>query len=292
MIVTTILGARGVAQAAAPAPAPAPAPPETLYALNFPSNGDAGAGNSFVAFQFLNPNLDGLAFWGPGNAGLTYVWELQPRQQSGYYATWWWSNNGTFDWNGGSSNTYLGAHPYPRGGGTGTTVHDWEIAGMETGTDTILTLSGAAKQVTKDQWFTQAMRVNGSTKNARFYIDLPSVANGDVISKDRVGSFGDANPPNPALTFGDSPWWADYQHERLSGLLRRVKVFNTLLSEADTLAEAADMTQIVTAAGQAAIWFGKKNYTADDVTNGPLCDYGTGRRGAWAQSLKATRQAT
>jgi hypothetical protein len=265
-----------------------PATPDTQRALNFPSNGDAGAGNAFIAFQFLNPHTDGLPFYGPADAGVTYIWEIKPRQQAGYYVTWWWSHNGSFTWNAGNSDTYIGGHPYPRGGGIGTTVHDWEIAGMETGTDTILTLSGAAKEVVKDVWYTQAIRLNGSTKNARFYLDLPSTANGDIISKDRVGTFGDTAPPSPALTFGDSPWWADYQHERLSGLLRRVKVFNTLLSEADTLSEAADMSQLVTSAGQAAIWFGKTNYVQDDITNGPLCDYGTARRGTWAEATKAT----
>ena len=73
-------------------------------------------------------------------------------------------------------------------------------------------------------------------------------------------AYGEINPPSPALTFGDSPWYASFQHERLSGVLRGIKIFNKVLSESDMLAEAAADT-LVTNEGQANIWYMNINPT-------------------------------
>ena len=211
---------------------------------------------------------------------MTYIWKVKPRQQSGYYVTFWWSNNGTFEWNAGKPDSYYGAHPYPRGGGTSTTVHDWEIGGLDYGADFIATTAGTSKQVVKDRWYTQALRitVNGDgTKTARFYIDLPSTAPGDVIQVTSPAYFGKTNPPRPALTFGDSPWYANYQHERLSGVLRGIKIFNKVLSEADTLSEAlAD--SLVTEQGKANVWYMNINPTPTDISD----KSGAGHHPVWA----------
>jgi len=254
--------------------------------LSFPSNGDS-PGSAFVAFQFLNPHLNGLPMWGANNGGVTYIWKYKPRQQAGYYVTLWWSNNGVFTWNGGKSDSYYGAHPYPRGGGTSTTSHDWEIGGMDYGSDFTNTLAGAPKPVVKDRWYTQALRitVNGDgTRTARFYTDLPSTAPADVIQAVAPSYFGNSIPPQPALTFGDSPWYADYQHERLSGVLRGIKIFNKVLSEADTLAEAGS-DALVTSAGLTNVWYMNINPTPDDISD----KSGKGHNPAWAQPAnKAT----
>jgi hypothetical protein len=241
-----------------------------------------------VAIQFPDPHLSGLPIWGPNGGGVTYIWKYRPRQQAGYYVTFWWSNNGSFLWKAGGSDSYYGCHPYPRGGGTGTTVHDWELAGMDSGADNIDTLAGSPKAVVKDAWYTQAFRAvrnSNNSKTGRFYIALPSTANGDTIERTSPVGWGDSLPPRPAVTFGDSPWYADFQNERLSGILGPVKIFGKALSEADMLAEAADMSRLVTTDGINSIWWGKKNFSSvDDL----VCDYGTGRRFVWASSTKAT----
>lgn len=251
--------------------------------LNFPSNGDSPS-SAFVAFQFLNPHLDGLPIWGPSGRGLTFLWRIRYRQQTGYYVAWWWSNNGNFLWDGGSSNSYIGGHPYPVGGASGTS-HNWEIA-TDVGGDYITTRAGTPKAVVKDVWFTQGLRVtrnsNGS-KTVVYYTALPSVANADVIEHTNPSWYGETNPPSPALTFGDSPWYADFQHERLSGVVRGIKIFNKVLSEADMLAEAAS-DNLVTSEGQANIWWKKINPTPDNL----VCEAGTGRNPAWAQATRAT----
>lgn len=250
-----------------------------ISGLDFPSNGDAPT-TAFVAFQFLNPHQNGLPFWGANGAGATYVWKYKPRQQPGYYVTFWWSNNGNFLWDGGSSNTYYGAHPYPRGGGTGTQLHDWELAGMSAGSDWTNTLAGTPHALVTDRWYTQALRIidNGDgTHRARFYIDLPSTANADVIDVTAPSWFGTVNPPSPAITFGDSPWYADFQHERLSGVLRGIKIFNRGLSESDTISEAA-ADGLVTAQGLANVWYMNVNPTPSDISD----KSGKGHHPAWA----------
>ncbi len=257
-----------------------------VYGLQFPSNGDSPS-NAFVAFQFDDPQNNGLPIWGPNHQGVTWIWEYYPVQQTGYYVTYWWSNNGTFLWNSGSPNTYYGTHPYPSNGSSSGTTHYWEIS--IDGGDEVNTRGGSPQTVSKGQWYLQAHRVvvNGNgTKTLSFYIDLTDTSNSNVIEYTVSGSYGETNPPSPAVTFGDSPWYADYQHERMSGILGRVKIFNKVLTPANMMAEAADMSGLQTQEGRNNIWWGKNTFdSVDDLTD----DYGTGRTFHWAGATKATR---
>lgn len=276
-------GGSSSSPATSPSPSPAPAPPSGTTGLDFPSNPEpAGSSGPFVAFQFLDPQAKGLPIWGPGDAGVTYLWKIKPRQQSGYYATFWWSNNGNFTWHNGASDSYYGAHPYPRGGGNTTAAHDWELAGMIDGTDTIITTAGSAHPLVVDRWYSQALVISANgdgTHTARFYIDLPSTAATDIIEVTSPSSFGRTNPPAPALTFGDSPWYADYQHERLSGVLRGLKIFAAQLTQAELLSEAAS-DSLATSRGIASVWYANANPTPDDISD----KSGAGHHPSWADS--------
>lgn len=262
---------------------------QVINGLEFPSNGDEPE-DAFVAFQFDNPQNDGLPIWGPGDNGVTWIWEYKPLQQSGYYVTFWWSNAAPFGtgypflWDGGNSNTYYGCHPYPTGGGSQNTSHYWELAGMDSGSDNINTLSGSPLTVIKDIWYTQAFRVivnQNGTKTGRFYINLPETSNDKIIEATASAGWGESVPPYPAITFGDSPWFYSYQHERMSGILGRVKIFNKSLSLDDLKKEAADMSALQTEEGRNNIWWGKTSFkSVDDLT----CDYGTNRSFHWADT--------
>ena len=46
-----------------------------------------------MRFKFTNPHLTGLPIYGPGNAGVTYVWRAYPRRQAGYYTAFFWGND-------------------------------------------------------------------------------------------------------------------------------------------------------------------------------------------------------
>jgi hypothetical protein len=139
-----------------------------------------------------------------------------------------------------------------------------------------------------DEWRTVALRVvrNGpSSKTATLWVNLPSQADRDVISATITDSGWGENPePSPKITFGDAPWHErlSYKNERLSGILRGLKIFNKALSTADILSEAASEA-IVTPAGQQNIWYHKPNPKPNDL----LCDAGTGREPSWAESAKA-----
>jgi len=260
----------------------------TIHGLEFPSNGDSPS-NAFVAFQFDDPQANGLPIWGTSDKGITLIWEYYPKQQTGYYVVFWWSNNGNFSWDNGSPNSYWGCLPYPTNSSSSGTSHYWCISGMEYGGDETVTRAGTEETVIKNNWYLQAFRikVNGNnTKTGIFYYDLPDTSNRKVIVHKSPSTFGESNPPSPAFTFGDSPWYADYQHERMSGILGRIKIIDSLLTGADMLTEAADMTQLVTGVAQRKIWWGKNNFeSVDDLTD----DYGTGRSFHWAGPTKATR---
>jgi len=240
--------------------------------LTFPSNGDAPT-STLVAFQFIDPQLDGLPPWGPSAAGVTYIWKVKLVQQAGYYTTFFWGNNGAFD----AGKAYYGCHPYPQTPPSDT-EHSWEIS--TEGGDWQETDATGELTVLYGQWFTQALRLtdNGSTSTMKFYCDLPSVATSNIVTHTTTGH--DANDTSPALTFGEAPWVPG--GERLSGVLRGIKIFDKVLSEADMLSEAAS-DALVTADGLAHIWYKQINPDPDDM----LCEAGTGRTPTWANANHA-----
>ncbi len=222
-----------------------------------------------------------MPIWGPANAGATYVWKVRPRQQTGYYTTFFWSDSNSFLWKSGSPDTYYGAHPYPQTASAQGTTHWWEIA-SDFGGDYVNTRAGSRKTVVKDVWYTQALRVTynaNGTKTLVFYTALPSVQPGDVVEAIVPANFGNVNPPSPAITFGDAPWYPGFQHERLSGVLRGIKIFNKVMSEPDMLSEAS-ADAIVTSQGLANVWYMNINPTPTDITD----KSGRGNNPVWAQS--------
>jgi hypothetical protein len=254
--------------------------------LEFPSNGDAPS-NAFVAFQWLNPQNSGLPMWGPNNKGVTYIWKYRPRQQNGYYATMWYSRaDGYFNQGAPAYDAYYGAHPYPfpPRGGNNNPNHVWQIAGMADGRDTLGTggssNDASSKNLVTDVWYTQALRIAynaDGTKTARFYIALPSTAGSNFIETRSAASYGNTTPRSPAITFGDSPWHSQYQHERLSGVIRHIKIFAKSLSDADILAESNSET-LVSSDGLANIWYMNINPTPDDISD----KSGKGHDPVWA----------
>ncbi|WP_168205304.1 hypothetical protein [Bythopirellula goksoeyrii] len=258
--------------------------------LDFPSNGDAPR-NAFVAFQWLNPNANGLPMWGPSNKGVTYIWKYRPRQQNGYYATMWYSRaDGHFNEGIPLYDAYYGAHPYPYPprGGTNNPSHVWELAGMQDGRDTLGTGRSdndtMSRMLVTNVWYTQAIRINcneNGSKTAKFYIALPSVAKSAYIEYQSAADYGNSTPRNPAITFGDSPWYRDFQHERMSGVIRHIKIIAKSLAEVDILAEAQSEA-LVSADGQANIWYMNINPTPDDISD----KSGAGHDPTWASSSR------
>ena len=249
----------------------------TITGLDFP-----GSKGTSVRFRFLNP----LAIY-----PATYIWRARPRAQPAdwptssqyFYTTFFWSNdvggsgvgptdgsinNPVFQWDGGSANTYYGAHPYPQGtpdGGnppnygapfTASTVK-WEIA-----TDGFDWTS--AQSVGFDQWYTQAFVAwadENGFKHTAFYWDLSDPTR--VITHTTYPSYGNTMPPVAALTFGDAPWHQGW--EVYDGVLRGFRIYSTNLSLSDIQKEAD--SPLSTDAGKTNIWYLNMNPTQDDISD-------------------------
>jgi len=287
------------------------------FGIQFPVNSAAKNNTDpYAVLEFANPHTNGLPIWGLGGAGITVVRVIQTPtiMPVGYMAGFWWSRgDGLFD-NDDVASTHgnWGWHGYPVRGwqipnsyGSSPAVGHF-IHELATSSKDIIDASGtvwAGQNSTFDgtNWgvvtgqrifasrvYVQGLRINrvsATNKVLRAYNDLPSVADADccqitLTDGNSSASYGEGAIPSPKFTMGDSPWYArtEYQHERWGCLLIKYKIFNALLSESDMLLEASDFSQIVTSAGQAAIWHGRNGFDSSHVTdNGTIpCSYGTG----------------
>jgi hypothetical protein len=239
------------------------APPAgTGSGLDFP--GSAAVATT-MRFRFLNP----LAIY-----PATYIWRAYPRQQSGYYTAFFWGNDdgqenlNTFLWKSGKADSYYGAHPYPNPPPNGTN-HRWEIA--------ILQDDFVNGTVVYNRWYTQALRVwaDASGKHHEFYWDLPNADASHRVTWTAPTSYGNTNPPVPALTWGDAPW--NPGKEVWDGILRGIQIYSTNLSVSEILTEAN--SPLSTAAGATNIWYLNLNPTPDDISD----KSGHGHDPAWVE---------
>ena len=228
--------------------------------LDFPGS---HATSNTVRFRFTNP----LSIY-----PATYIWRVYPRQQTGYYTTFFWGNDGDFSWGGVyGADTYYGAHPYPPQGSGGTS-HQWEIAALAR--DYL-----SNESVVYGRWYTQALRVwsDSNGKHHEFYWDLPNTSR--VIRVDLPSDYGNINPPRPALTFGDAPWAPS--QEILNGILRGIQIYSTTLSVNDILTEMQSPRG--TNAGSSNIWYLNLNPTPSDISD----KSGAGHHPEWVGSERA-----
>lgn len=242
-------------------------------AMRFPSNvgnGTPPGDEPLAVLRFDNPHTNGLPFRGVGEAGLTVIYWVKTRTQTGYYVNFWWAPGDGQFYADANDVPYVGGHLYPTSGDNNGTSHEYEIA-IKAG-DHRTTLGGSAQAAVHGVWRKQAIRltVNGDdTVTVRYYLDLPSVANADIIERTEAAGYGATQRVGVDSVFiiGDSPWYLNYQHECLSGSLRAVKVMSADIGQTDMLAEAADMNTMVTAAGEAAVWWMKPGFqTLSDLT--------------------------
>ena len=226
------------------------------FGLDFPGS---AATTGTIRFRFTNP----LSMY-----PATYIWKVRPRQQSGYYTTFFWGNDGPFWWDNGSPNSYYGAHPYPSPPPNG--AQRWEIA-TDRGGDFL-----SAESVAFDRWYTQALRVwsDGAGKHHEFYWDLPNTSH--VIKVDVPGDFANIAPPNPALTWGDAPW--NPSNEIMNGVIRGIQIYAAQLSVADVVAESS--APLSTNAGATKVWYMNLNPTPTDISD----KSGAGHDPAWVGS--------
>ncbi len=238
--------------------------------LNFPGS---AAVETTMRFRFLNP----LAIF-----PATYIWRAYPRRQSGYYTAFFWGNDdgkgdiSTFLWAGrNEADSFYGAHPYPDGGGSATTTHQWEIAVQQADF-----VNGV---VVYDRWYTQALRVwtdAAGQKHHEFYWDLPNTDAAHMVSRTTNADWGNRTPPVPALTWGDAPWAPG--REVWNGVLRGIQIYSANLSVPEILSEVS--TPLSTGNGASNVWYLNLNPTPTDISD----KSGAGHNPAWVGTERPT----
>jgi hypothetical protein len=254
----------------------APQAQTAITGLDFPGS---AAVSSTMRFKFANPQSNGLPIYGPNGAGVTYIWRAYPRQQAGYYTAFFWGNDdgqpnlNNFLWKNGAADSYYGAHPYPQNPPSGST-HYWEIS--------IEQQDFTNGVVQYNRWHTQALRVwsDSSGKHHEFYWDLPNTDASHRVVRNSPTTWGNVNPPAPALTWGDAPW--NPGEEVWNGILRGIQIYATNLSVADIQSEVN--SPLSTSAGAASIWYLNLNPTPTDISD----KSGKGHNPAWVGSLRPT----
>ena len=271
---------------------PLPPLPTTATWMYFKGNGhETGRNGPYdhipVQRYFYLPTVESGVDTLPWAGGFSVCWQLVPVRQAGYYTTFFYSayeDTDFYDLLSGSG--YAGAHPYPFsafGGNDGDDfrLHKWEIS--NDGGDFV------GDAVTYGQAQTQAFRLaatTGAGSELAFYTQITD-GNATRISHTHGGAYANAAPhPKKAMVFGNAPWWAAHQHERLSGFLRRIKVFAGELSVADLLAESLS-DQLATTAGAAQIWWAKISpQTPDDLASDFVGADGKRRTATWIDSAR------
>ena len=261
--------AKSLVQFALAPPPAAQLPPPQTYGLEW--SGD-GAVRRMLYWSNPFPIYDA-----------TYVFKVYPRKKTtppspnGYYTTFFWGNNGDFAWQGGTGNTYYGAHPYPIPAPFGPGQWELVVGGQDWVT---------GSEVVWDRWYTQAFRAwreSPSVTHHEFYYDLP-----DLTKVIRVTitfpNWATQNPPNPAIVMGQAPnlngesWGGFPGWEEFKGIIRGIQMYSGLLSINDILSEIA--SPMSTTAGNNLIWYLNLNPRPTDVSDKK--GIGTPNNPAWA----------
>ncbi|MCX8004028.1 MAG: hypothetical protein N2688_03580 [Burkholderiaceae bacterium] len=213
----------------------------------------------------------------------TFLFKVFQRNQvrgvgdgSRYYTTFFWGNNGRFDWGAGYGRSYYGAHPYPIPAPTGD--GKWEIS--TNASDYVVRDDGSSPYVVNDRWYSQAFvaqHVGGGTYRHRFYIDLPNVDAARRIT-DQVNT-PPVTPPAPIICVGQAPGnglgqsWGGYSRwEEQNAIIRGLQFYAAALSEAHIAALAALETDAEVRAycasnGITSLWYLNMNPTPEDVSD-------------------------
>jgi len=225
---------------------------------------------------------------------MTYIFRVFPRKKAdasgvlpgmktGYFTTFFWGNNGIFEWQtGNTADTYYGMHPYPGlGSGAPNGRGSWEISVI--GQDII-----TGQEVGWDRWYTQAMRVrrvNATTTEHEFYYDWntaspPTSCVAPVCESFTVNdaSWAQQNPPTPSIVVGQAAdrcgpppgscnmSWGGYPGwEEFNGVIRGMQFYTSFLSLTDIQAEINSPKS--STAGASSIWYLNIDPRPSDVTD-------------------------
>jgi hypothetical protein len=215
----------------------------------------------------------------------TYLFKVYQRNQvtgvgdgSRYYTTFFWGNNGAFDWGTDYSESFYGCHPYPVTAPTGN--GKWEISMYHW--DHITRDDASEPYVTNDAWYSQAFvaqDLGGNDYYHRFYINLPDVTTTWRITDTIIDITPyPVVPPTPAIMMGQAPnvggvSWGGYSRwEEQNAIIRGIQFYNVALTESQILALSSLQTDAQVLAkcielGISAPWYLNMNPIPADVTD-------------------------
>lgn len=265
-----------------PSPSPSPSPaPGSRYGLDWDGT---GAVRRMLYWPSPMPMYPA-----------TFLFKVYQRNQvrgigdgSRYYTTFFWGNNGKFDWGSGYDRSYYGAHPYPMPAPTGD--GKWEIS--TSANDFVTRDDGSSPYVTNNAWYSQAFvaqDIGGGTYRHRFYIDLPSVATAKRITHQVTSP--PVRPPTPIICVGQAPdngsgqSWGGYSRwEEQNAIICGLHFYSTALTEAQIVALGALQTDAEVLAYCASnnitsLWYLNMNPMPEDVTDKK--GFGTPHNPSW-----------
>ena len=220
--------------------------------LDFPGNVSVPT----VRFEFTSPFAAYPA---------TYIWRVYPRQQAGYYTSFFHANNSS---NFNNQYQYYGFHPYPYPTyppppGT-TAVQEWEIS-VDGGAD----ITG--DPVVFNRWYLQVAVVykDGSGTHHTYYWDWPDTTH--QIHWD--GSLY-AAAPNPAIMVGDNPW--NPGEEVYDGVMRGFQFYDAALTPGQIAQEIAAPGSVRQP------WYLNLNPTPGDISD----KSGSGHHPSWVGTAR------
>jgi hypothetical protein len=229
---------------------------------------------------------------------MTYLWRIYQRNQitrspnDRYYTTFFYGNDGAFDWGAGYGESYYGAHPYPVTAPSGD--GKWEVSADAN--DFVTRDDASSSYVTNDQWYRQAFRIynpSGTNFEHKFWIDLPSTATSNTIT--HTGTLARVTPPSPIVCVGQAPdngsglsWGGYTDWEEQNAIIRGWQMYNANVSEADivTLSAANTDAEALSSASSLGLtpWYINMNWTVADTTD----KSGAGNDPSWAGSERPT----
>jgi len=224
---------------------------EQLTGLDFPGN---VAVTTTMRFEFTSPFAAYPA---------TYIWRAYPREQAGYYTSFFHANNDSYFNN---QLEYYGFHPYPEPPPPLVGIQKWEIS-VDGGND----ITG--DPVVFDRWYLQVAVVSKTISNTRhtYYWDWPDTTHKIVWT----GALY-AAAPNPAIMVGDNPW--NPGEEVYDGVLRGFQFYDVALTPSEIVQEIAAPGSVRQP------WYLNLNPTPTDISD----KSGNGHHPAWVGNLRPT----
>lgn len=246
--------------------------------LDFPGNNGT---TTTMRFQFTAPDQNGMSIAGSNGGGVTYIWSAYYRNQTatpGYFTCFFYSDDDDWYSGGGAGNGY-GFHPYPvDASGNGDSAElARTIHSIADGSDYPQGTGEALNYlVTYNQWYLHVVQIINNGANSITYRFYPDYARDNTDYIETTGH-NTSEPTDPVIAWGDAPH--NPGNEVMSGILRNIRIYSSLLSLSEIDQEIASVGSSGTVP-----WYYNLNPTPTDIAD----DSGNGNNPSWIGAERPT----